>query len=179
MVVTVNASYSSTGFNRLVFIMEKGYVLCNIRTELLYEIRNLSVQRVKTVHIGALLLAPTHTHCNSCKDEKCIIEYSSHECGYVYNECFHWCKAGHELKRGWNSVNRILSCGTRTVVILNLIYSECTRTYKTPSGSYSSSSSSTSPPLRIYGLRLSGYRTSSVPFSCQTSVPFDLYCISH
>ena len=57
-------------------------------SELLYEICNLSVQRFKTVHIGALLLAMTQ-NCNSYKNEKCIIEYSSHGCGYIYNECFH------------------------------------------------------------------------------------------
>jgi len=60
MVVTVCASYCSTGINRLVFIMAMGYVLCKVRTELLYEICNLSAQRVKTVHIGALLLVLIH-----------------------------------------------------------------------------------------------------------------------
>jgi len=61
MVVTLSASYCYTGINRLAFIMETSYVLCKIRTELLYESCNFGVQRVNTVHIGALLVAMTHT----------------------------------------------------------------------------------------------------------------------
>jgi hypothetical protein len=42
-------------------MIETVYVLCKIRTELLYEVYKLSFQRINTVNRSALLLALTHT----------------------------------------------------------------------------------------------------------------------
>lgn len=147
MAVTVSADYCSKGINRLVFILDTGYVLCKIRTELLYEICNLRFQRVNTLHIGSLLLAMTHT-VTAAKMRSVLSSTPAKDVATFTMNVFTDAKQVMNYKRGRNPVNRLLSCGTRTVVILNLLYSECTRTYQSPSCS-SSSSSSSSSLLRI------------------------------